>query len=400
MIESVYIDGLRSLTGFEQEFGPGITVVYGPNGCGKTSLLEGIYLLSQGFSFRAKDLKELIRWKADELILRGAFSDGDRQRNRAIRVHRRGNDVRENGENLKSASAFFGNCPAVIMQPSDIELLRGAPEVRRHWLDEILCFRSPANASVLRRYKRVLQQRNQWLRQYKKEGNAVGGEELFKVLTIQLVEQGAKLWAARLNLSREISPIITSYYRKLSGGVDEITCAYKSSILKELDAMDGAEFLDDDGLDEAAAGSGEVAIAADVSGAYSAESAVDEEVLRVAFQRKLEGLEFVEKMQGMTMSGPHKDDLALCIGGYEMRSVGSQGQCRSAAVAMRFAAVDVATRYVEKPILLLDDIFAELDVNRRDAVAALIREKQCQVVIATPQKEDLPFMADAEIILK
>ncbi|PWJ65577.1 MULTISPECIES: DNA replication/repair protein RecF [unclassified Fibrobacter] len=400
MIESVYIDGLRSLTGFEQEFGPGITVVYGPNGCGKTSLLEGIYLLSQGFSFRAKDLKELIRWKADELILRGAFSDGDRQRSRAIRVHRRGNDVRENGENLKSASAFFGNCPAVIMQPSDIELLRGAPEVRRHWLDEILCFRSPANASVLRRYKRVLQQRNQWLRQYKKEGNAVGGEELFKVLTIQLVEQGAKLWAARLNLSREISPIITSYYRKLSGGVDEITCAYKSSILKELDAMDGAEFLDDDGLDEAAAGSGEVAIAADVSGAYSAESAVDEEVLRVAFQRKLEGLEFVEKMQGMTMSGPHKDDLALCIGGYEMRSVGSQGQCRSAAVAMRFAAVDVATRYVEKPILLLDDIFAELDVNRRDAVAALIREKQCQVVIATPQKEDLPFMADAEIILK
>lgn len=390
MIESIFIDGLRSLTGFEKQFGPGITVVYGPNGCGKTSLLEGIYLLSQGFSFRAKDLKELIRWNTNELILRGTFTDGDRQRNRAIRVHRRGNDVRENGENLKSPTGFFGNCPAVIMQPSDIELLRGAPEVRRHWLDEILCFRSPANASVLRRYKRVLQQRNQWLRQYKKEGSAVGGEELFKVLTIQLVEQGAKLWAARLNLSQEISPIITSYYRKLSGGVDEITCAYKSSILKELDAMDGAEFLDDEGLEVAAAGN----IAADVTGEYSAENVADEESLRVAFQRKLDGLEFVEKMQGMTMSGPHKDDLALCIGGYEMRSVGSQGQCRSAAVAMRFAAVDVATRYVEKPILLLDDIFAELDVNRRDAVATLIREKQCQVVIATPQKEDLPFTAD------
>lgn len=395
MIENIFIDGLRSLTGFEIKFGPGITVVHGPNGCGKTSLLEGIYLLSQGFSFRAKDLKELIRWNTNELILRGAFADGERQRNRAIRVHRRGSDVRENGENLKSATAFFGNCPAVIMQPSDIELLRGAPEVRRHWLDEILCFRSQTNAAVLRRYKRVLQQRNQWLRQYKKEGSAVGGEDLFKVLTIQLVEQGAKLWAARLNLSREISPIITSYYRKLSGGVDEITCAYKSSILKELDAMDGAEFLDDENLDEVAAGN----VAADVSGDYTAENVVDEETLRVAFQRKLEGIEFVEKMQGMTMSGPHKDDLALCIGGYEMRSVGSQGQCRSAAVAMRFAAVDVATRYVEKPILLLDDIFAELDVNRRDAVASLIREKLCQVVIATPQKEDLPFEADAEIVI-
>lgn len=399
MIENIYIDGLRSLSGFEQRFGPGITVVHGPNGCGKTSLLEGIYLLSQGFSFRAKDLKELIRWNTNELILRGTFADGDRQRNRAVRVHRRGNDVRENGESLKSPTAFFGSCPAVIMQPSDIELLRGAPEVRRHWLDEILCFRSSANGATLRRYKRVLQQRNQWLRQYKKEGTAVGGEDLFKVLTIQLVEQGAKLWAARLNLSREISPVITSYYRKLSGGVDEITCAYKSSILKELDAMDGASFMDDEGLDEAAENVGNEAFAADVTGAYSADNVVDEETLRVAFQRKLEGIEFVEKMQGMTMSGPHKDDLALCIGGYEMRSVGSQGQCRSAAVAMRFAAVDVATRYVEKPILLLDDIFAELDVNRRDAVASLIREKQCQVVIATPQKEDLPFEADAEIMI-
>lgn len=399
MIENIYIDGLRSLSGFEQRFGPGITVVHGPNGCGKTSLLEGIYLLSQGFSFRAKDLKELIRWNTNELILRGTFADGDRQRNRAVRVHRRGNDVRENGESLKSPTAFFGSCPAVIMQPSDIELLRGAPEVRRHWLDEILCFRSSANGATLRRYKRVLQQRNQWLRQYKKEGSAVGGEDLFKVLTIQLVEQGAKLWAARLNLSREISPVITSYYRKLSGGVDEITCAYKSSILKELDAMDGASFMDDEGLDEAAENVGNETFAADVTGAYSADNVVDEETLRVAFQRKLEGIEFVEKMQGMTMSGPHKDDLALCIGGYEMRSVGSQGQCRSAALAMRFAAVDVASRYVEKPILLLDDIFAELDVNRRDAVAALIREKQCQVVIATPQKEDLPFVADAEIMI-
>ena len=127
---------------------------------------------------------------------------------------------------------------------------------------------------------------------------------------------------------------------------------------------------------------------------------VSEEMLRNAFARKLADLEFVERLQGMTMAGPHRDDLALCASGYEMRSVGSQGQCRSAAVAMRFAAVDVASRYLTKPILLLDDIFAELDVNRRDAVASLIREKQCQVVIATPQAEDLPFKADSMIELK
>ncbi len=396
MISKVFISKVRSLESMDCNFDAGINVICGPNGCGKTTILESIHLLAQGFSFRSRDLRELITWKQNELILRGEFEDEGRERMRALRVFSRGSEVRENGETLKSPTAFFGTCPAVIMQPSDIELLRGGPEVRRHWLDEILCYRSSANALVLRRYKRVLQQRNKWLKEFKQNGAAVGGEDLFRVLTQQLIELGAKLWAARIALSKEVSEIITRYYRKLSGGVDEITCAYKSSILKSLDALDVADPLSEEMMDEIPAG-GSVNAAGD---AADSSDAVSEEMLRNAFARKLADLEFVERLQGMTMAGPHRDDLALCASGYEMRSVGSQGQCRSAAVAMRFAAVDVASRYLTKPILLLDDIFAELDVNRRDAVAALIREKECQVVIATPQAEDLPFKADVEIKLE
>ncbi|MBO4827948.1 MAG: DNA replication and repair protein RecF [Fibrobacter sp.] len=396
MISKVFISKVRSLESMDCNFDAGINVICGPNGCGKTTILESIHLLAQGFSFRSRDLRELITWKQNELILRGEFEDEGRERMRALRVFSRGSEVRENGETLKSPTAFFGTCPAVIMQPSDIELLRGGPEVRRHWLDEILCYRSAANALVLRRYKRVLQQRNKWLKEFKQNGAAVGGEDLFRVLTQQLIELGAKLWAARIALSKEVSEIITRYYRKLSGGVDEITCAYKSSILKSLDALDVADPLSEEMMDEIPAG-GSVNAAGEVA---DSSDAVSEEMLRDAFARKLADLEFVERLQGMTMAGPHRDDLALCASGYEMRSVGSQGQCRSAAVAMRFAAVDVASRYLTKPILLLDDIFAELDVNRRDAVAALIREKECQVVIATPQAEDLPFKADVEIKLE
>ncbi len=426
MISKVFISKVRSLDAMDCDFDAGINVICGPNGCGKTTILESIHLLAQGFSFRSRDLRELIAWKNNELILRGEFNDEGRSRMRALRLYSRGSEVRENGESLKSPTAFFGTCPAVIMQPSDIELLRGGPEVRRHWLDEILCYRSASNAQVLRRYKRVLQQRNKWLKEFKQNGAAVGGEDLFRVLTQQLIDLGAKLWAARLSLSKEVSEIITRYYRKLSGGVDEITCAYKSSILKTLDALDVADSLSDEMMDEIptdaavrAVSDAEIAkVAADKTVAYDAggnvpgsavdcagtddsgDDVVSEEMLRNAFARKLADLEFVERLQGMTMAGPHRDDLSLCVSGYEMRSVGSQGQCRSAAVAMRFAAVDVASRYLTKPILLLDDIFAELDVNRRDAVASLIREKQCQVVIATPQAEDLPFKADVEIKLE
>ena len=401
MISKIFISKVRSLISMDCNFCDGINVICGPNGCGKTTILESIHLLSQGFSFRSRDLRELITWKNDELILRGEFNDDGRSRMRALRVYSRGNEVRENGETLKSPALFFGSCPAVIMQPSDIELLRGGPEVRRHWLDEILCYRSSANAQVLRRYKRVLQQRNKWLKEFKQNGAAVGGEDLFRVLTQQLIELGAKLWAARLALSNEVSEIITRYYRKLSGGVDNITCSYKSSILKTLDALDASESMSNEMMDEIPsdeASSVAVANVAEntdgINGTGNADG-VSEEMLRNAFSRKLADLEFVERLQGMTMAGPHRDDLALCASGYEIRSVGSQGQCRSAAVAMRFAAVDVASRYLTKPILLLDDIFAELDVNRRDAVASLIREKECQVVIATPQAEDLPFKADA-----
>ena len=400
MISKVFISNVRSLNSMDCNFDAGINVICGPNGCGKTTILESIHLLSQGFSFRSRDLRELITWKQNELILRGEFEDENRTRMRAIRVYSRGSDVRENGEALKSPTAFFGTCPAVIMQPSDIELLRGGPEVRRHWLDEILCYRSSANALILRRYKRVLQQRNKWLKEFKQNGSAVGGEDLFRVLTQQLIELGAKLWTARIVLSKEVSEIITRYYRKLSGGVDEITCAYKSSILKTLDALDVADPLSDEMMDEIPVGENAPGAACAECANSDATDGVSEEMLRNAFARKLADLEFVERLQGMTMAGPHRDDLALCASGYEMRSVGSQGQCRSAAVAMRFAAVDVASRYLTKPILLLDDIFAELDVNRRDAVASLIREKECQVVIATPQAEDLPFKADSVFELK
>ncbi len=408
MISKLSIGNVRSLTEEGYDFCPGVNVICGPNGCGKTTILESVHVLAQGFSFRAKDLKELVAWKADELILRGEFRYGGRETVRAVCVpsgkgslSRNKIVAKENGDAVRSVASFFGTCPAVVMQPSDIELLRGAPEIRRHWLDEILCFRSAGNAEILRRYRRVLQQRNQWLRQFKRDGFAVGGEDVFHVLTEQLVDLGSKLWVARVSLSSEVSQIITNYYRKLSGGVDEITCAYKSSILKALDALDVAEFMTDGEISEAL-----------IDGSQNGSCSVgdfpeecnadvpDEAMFRRAFAGKLSGLEVAERSLGMTLAGPHRDDLSICASGYEMRSVGSQGQCRSAAVAMRFAAVDVASQYVCQPVLLLDDIFAELDVNRRDAVAALIREKGCQVLIATPQAEELPFQADAKIQLR
>lgn len=361
MIRSLSFLSLRNLPEGYFEFGDGITVVCGKNGTGKTTLLEAIHVLCEGFSFRSHSLSDLVGWNASEMILRGALAespDSERIFERALSVNRnKGVTAKKDGTLCRSAASFFGAIPAVIMQPADMEMVRGAPEIRRRYLDELLCFRNVRNADLLRRYRRVLAERNQWLRQ-NKSGEAVGGEELFSVLTGQLIDLGVSVWRERLELVEEISPLICSYYEMLDGKNDAVFVGYKSSV---------------------------------------AESGASEETLRRAFAEKLETLDFAERMQGISLAGPHKDDLKLSLHGHEMRNAGSQGQCRSATIAMRLAASDLASEHLVKPVLLLDDIFAELDKNRRGAVADIIREKKCQVFVATPRAEDLPFTANAKI---
>lgn len=363
MIRSLSLLSLRNLHEGHWEFGDGITVICGKNGIGKTTLLEAIHLLCEGYSFRTHTLSDLIGWNEPELILRGQLaesSSADRLYERALSVHRtKGTTVKKDGVLCKSVGSFFGTIPAVIMQPADMEMARGAPEIRRRYLDELLCFRHVRNADLLRRYRRILAERNQWLKQ-NKLGEAVGGEELFSVLTQQLIDLAVSVWKERLELVQEIAPAICRYYEMLAGKGDEVSVAYKSSVAQE---------------------------------------GFSEEALRDAFVEKMDTLDIAERLQGISLAGPHKDDLLLSLHDHEMRSSGSQGQCRSATIALRFAASDIASAHLVKPVLLLDDIFAELDKSRRGAVADVIREKQCQVFVATPRAEDLPFKANAKIVM-
>jgi len=356
LIRNLHLTSVRNISELDISFEPGITVVSGKNGCGKTTLLEIIHVLSHGYSFRSRDLKELVSWNAEELIVRGTFL-AELESTRALSVNSlTGIVAKKDGLEAKSASLFFGQIPAVIMQPSDISLVRGAPEERRSWMDEILCLRSPLNTDLLKRYRRILLQRNQWLRQ-NRLGKPIGGETLFSVLTEQFIELAVRIWKVRLEMICEIGPMVSDYYKILAAGADEINTSYRSSVTKENES----HHLDRD------------------------------------FRERLECLDHAERCQGVTLIGPHKDDFILWSSGYELRSVGSQGQCRSAAISMRFAALDLACKNLCPSILLLDDVFAELDEYRRGAVANLIREKHAQVLIATPRLQDIPFTPDAEI---
>jgi DNA replication and repair protein RecF len=347
MLFSLEQSNFRNLKGLSLEFSGGITIISGKNGQGKSNLLEAIHIVCQGFSFRTKTLQEAINWNADNFILKAKTAAAFCEENEvAIQVDNSGIKGKLNGKEFRRISALFGSAPLVFISPEDIRLTKGVPENKRSFLDELLCFSKKSNLDLLRRYRRVLQQRNRWLKD-SLEGNAAGDEYLFDALTEQLASLAILIWEARKELCVILEPHINDFYQTLCNKSEDVKFSYTRALNKE-------DFL---------------------------------KVLKEKFN--------AERATGTTLAGPHRDDIELFIQGYPMRDFGSQGQCRSMALAMKLSAIEIIENYCNtKPILLLDDVFAELDHSRREAVAKIVKQKECQTFAATPSRDDLPFEGD------
>jgi DNA replication and repair protein RecF len=352
MLISLEQCGFRNLKEFSLEFSEGITVISGKNGQGKSNLLEAIHIICQGFSFKTRNLQEAIGWDASSFVIRAKTSFLDCEKNEAaIQAESSGIRGKLNGKEFRLASVLFGIAPLVFISPEDVQLAKGTPESRRNYIDELLCFCKKSNLDLLRRYRRILQQRNRWLKD-NLNASAVGGEYLFEVLTEQLASLAVLVWEERKWLCEILKPHINSFYQTLSNKTEEIKFSYERAMAKE-------DFL---------------------------------KILKEKFD--------AERASGITLAGPHRDDVELLMQGHSIRDFGSQGQCRSTALAMKFAAAEIIECYSNaKPILLLDDVFAELDHSRRAAVAKIVKQKEYQTFAATPSKEDLPFKGDSHITL-
>jgi len=341
MLHSLEQINFRNLKEFSLDFSGGITIICGPNGHGKSNLLEAIHIICQGFSFKTKALQEAINWNAKDFILR--------TKNAAIQIDSTGVKGKLEGKEFRRASTLFGSAPLVFISPEDIQLAKGTPENKRNFLDVLLCFCKKSNLDLLRRYRRVLQQRNRWLKD-NLDGNTVGGEYLFEALTEQLSTLAVMVWQERKTICEILEPHINNFYQTLCNKSEEIKFTYARALTKE-------DFLN---------------------------------VLKEKFT--------AERSSGTTLAGPHRDDIELLISGHSMRDFGSQGQCRSIALSMKFASAEIIENHTgTKPILLLDDVFAELDTFRREAVAKIVKQKELQTFAATPSADDLPFQGDALI---
>ncbi len=314
------------------EFGPGLNLLIGENGQGKTNLLEAIYYFRFGRSFRAQTDVELIRF--EEPFCRAevtcGFADGHGE-TFAMSIERRGaqgvRTIKINGQTLARRSDLAGRFPAVLFGPGDLRIVAGEPEHRRRFFDMVGTMTDPAYLRAAHDYRRTLEQRNAALK-------ARAARDEMAAWNERLVASGVELIAKRRDLVALIELAMTAHARELESPFD-FSMRYESPLL--------------DAAAEAGAGELETALA------------------RV-FHERLGAVAFEESRRGVTLVGPHRDDVEFRMFGHDLRRFGSQGQRRLFAVLLKLAELaHVETELHEPCVLLLDDVFSEFDhvITRR-----------------------------------
>jgi DNA replication and repair protein RecF len=357
----------RSYSAVELTLGPGVTVFIGPNGQGKTNLVEAVGYLAGLGSHRVAHDAPLVRLGAERAVVRGTVVQHGRPTLVEIEITPgRANRARVNKAPVPRPRDVLGLVRTVLFAPEDLALVKGDPAERRRFLDELLVARAPRFAGVRADYDRVLKQRNALLKSAGGAIRARGGPLELPTLDVwdtHLAHTGAELLAARLELVETLRPLVAKSYDAVAAGIatGEARLDYRSSLGPDVELVPDRHQL------EAA-------------------------ILQATAQFRRAEIE-----RGISMVGPHRDDLVLGLGPMPARGFASQGEAWSFALALRLASFELLRAHGDDPILVLDDVFAELDVGRRDRLARLVVEAE-QVLVTAAVAADVPsILAGARV---
>jgi len=356
-VERLELTDFRNHDALAVDLPAGVSVLVGSNGVGKTNVLEAIGYLATLGSHRVGQDASLVRDGADAALLRArALREG-----RRVQVDvelRPGSGVRGrvNGAAVPRSRDLLGVVRATVFAPEDLGLIRGDPEERRRFLDSLATQRLPRYLGSRQDYERVLRQRNTLLR------SAAGRLPASALTTLdvwdeKLVAAGAEIWAERLRLVAVLTPLVVRAYRRLAARDDLVAASYVSSLAEQGD-------LDPHPHPHPAK-------------------------LGQLLRERLLSDRTREVERGITLTGPHRDDLALSLRGLPARTHASHGEAWSLALALRLAAHWLLADEGEQPVLLLDDVFAELDRGRRRRVAEVTSAAE-QAVVTASVAEELP----------
>lgn len=346
ILHSLMLRDFRNLAHVDLAFPDEGVVIIGDNGQGKTNVLEAIYYFQLLRSMRGARDQDLIRFGAPAFHLRArATTRGEHELSAAFSRGGRKKVVIDGAES-KRLSGALGSLPAVVLSPRDVELVIGAPSERRRYLDVALAVTSPRYLAALQTYRAALARRNAALRLVARGDER---DEAVAVWEPALADTGAVLIAERTEWMRTHAPLLASLAAEI-GERETLEMRY-------------------------------------VTGASATGEGLRDELLETLARKRS-----LDIRRGLTHAGPHRDDVALLIGGRELRTFGSAGQQRTAAIALRLLeATTIRAHEGSAPVLLLDDPFAELDVKRSTQILHVLSgEATGQTILAVPRASDIP----------
>lgn len=370
IVEQLSLVDFRNYAAADVSLDAGANVFVGRNGQGKTNLAEAIGFFATLGSHRVSQDAPMVRDGADAAIVRMRLAYGERRVMLEAQVNRTGsNKARVNGSPVKT-SELPRYAQVVLFAPEDLQIVRSDPSARRRFADQLLIQRAPRMAGVLSDYDRVLKQRTALLKSARARGIRGEGLSTLEVWDDKLVQLGTDVIRARLALVDDLAGPVSRAYTAIAGADHRPEMEWMLSI--------GGTDPDDDAVEA-------------VDGAPSSLRGLGAEDIQRIFREQLVVMRASELERGLTLVGPHRDDLLLRVRGLPVKGYASHGESWSVALALRLASAELlrAQSQLGDPVLILDDVFAELDQMRRDRLAGMIDAAE-QVLITAAVPDDVP----------
>ena len=354
--------GFRNLAPLSLSPHPGLNVIHGRNAQGKTNLLEALFYVASLRSFRTRQARQLIGWEAAFVRLDARAEAGGRTTQLRVTLSAEGRRLQVDGAAVEAVDEYFGGFNAVLFTPEHLTLVRGEPASRRSFLDRALFNVDPGQLACVRRYNRVLKERNACLKRYGDGGGHGLAAPLLDVLDQQLAGAAADLVDRRQGLRFALAPRVAELYQRISDDEKPVALRYRCRGLPEAKTLwDG----DAEG---------------DVLDAYR-------DLLRDRLAQRRDD----DLRRGFTSLGPHQDDLDIRLDHRSARNTASQGEARTLVLSLKLAEVQhVHERRSEPPVLLLDDIGSELDDRRREILFSTLAPLGCQTFLTTVSRDLVP----------
>ncbi|QYH34874.1 DNA replication/repair protein RecF [Salinibacterium sp. M195] len=375
LVTHVELKDFRNYESLALELGAGPTLIVGSNGQGKTNLVEALGFLSTLGSHRVSTDHAMVRQHTDAAIVRVRLEHNDRKFLAEVQINRSGANraqINRSAIRTRELPRYFSS---VLFAPEDLVLVRGEPSGRRRFIDDLLILRSPRFSGVISDYERVVKQRNMLLKTARASGNRDAQLSTLDVWDERLIEFGSEIISARSSLVADLSPEVSRAYERIVGADHGASLANSLSIVSRQDDPENAV---------ATNAVGEIISVADATTAFAA---------------ALDSVRKTERDRAITLVGPHRDDLIFGLNGLPARGYASHGESWSFALALKLASAELLRRESSAgdPVLILDDVFAELDQSRRERLAESIANFE-QVLITAAVFDDVPEHLAAHVI--